>query len=695
MKKVYKDHLMNKRVFVSFGAVSAHPYEICYLLANTYAIKITRGAELVTEEILKEAADLLGEAVPEPFYRGFPESVQAMDSFLLFVDQICHYQRTYVEGDFSEPGHSIFETEEDVVRTVFREGYTIKEFSVVTEGEAIDLLAKDVADLLTATRPLSFHQYALVSGFLRDYDFKVERIASKNTCAKLLLDSRNLSLTRFLQMSDVIKLVDEMNYRIYGNDNIKKLNLNNHDRVFLTAVIDRLAEAGRIDLTNCYEKKKIWNGLLHHIHYKAKCEAGEEFVTAMRGKENHSVYSVVEADLARGDVKAAVDHLKEGKGAGALLRRLDYLLSRCESLEDMSYVLDHIESDNVIMLIQLMQKYDAQNQSGGPRTFKFTKYEKLRAHEETCDEVKRRKSAISEGQGKMIAKRIRENLERTLKNRLGKVYIDPEMRRYALPLQETTAQEGFGVLPKGTRIPIPEGKVLRGFTYWERVNDIDLSCFLLNESGEQLEFSWRTHAFNSQKEITYSGDETSGYDGGSEYFDVNLEKVKERYPEYRYMVFCDNVFSGTPFNRCFCKAGFMIRDKKTSGKVYEPKTVQSSFLVDCDSTFAYLFGIDFQTREFVWLNIARDSQLTVAGMSSMEFLLTYLRSALVFNLEDFFRLMSTETVETVEEADVVVTNKELQVPEGKELIREYDTARILALMNLRGKDPGTARKTEQ
>lgn len=49
----------------------------------------------------------------------------------------------------------------------------------------------------------------------------------------------------------------------------------------------------------------------------------------------------------------------------------------------------------------------------------------------------------------------------------------------------------------------------------------------------------------------------------------------------------------------------MLRDWDDSGQVYEPKTVKSSYLVNCESTFAYLFGIDLFTNEFVWLNVAK------------------------------------------------------------------------------------------
>ena len=197
------------------------------------------------------------------------------------------------------------------------------------------------------------------------------------------------------------------------------------------------------------------------------------------------------------------------------------------------------------------------------------------------------------------------------------------MKKYAVPLQENTSQGGFGVLPKGSRIPIPDTKKIRAFTYWEKVNDIDLSVFGMDDKGNRIEFSWRTMSSKQSDAITFSGDQTSGYNGGSEYFDIDLSKFRARYPKTHYLIFCDNVYSGIPFSSCFCKAGFMNRDLIDSGEVYEPKTVKSSFLINTESTFAYLFGIDLKTNELIWLNIARDSSVNVAGTTNMDFLTDY------------------------------------------------------------------------
>ena len=79
---------------------------------------------------------------------------------------------------------------------------------------------------------------------------------------------------------------------------------------------------------------------------------------------------------------------------------------------------------------------------------------------------------------------MRDSLRKLLAGKLGRVYVSPDMYNIALPLQENTSNGGYGVLPKGSRIHIEEGKKIRAFTYWEKVNDIDSALFRLSSVWE-------------------------------------------------------------------------------------------------------------------------------------------------------------------------------------------------------------------
>ncbi len=678
LKEIFLNYLFEKHILVCNRDVyEDNVFEVLFTLANMFNICIDKGAKYAQRGMINFVSKQLGESVPEPFYKGFPQSVRELSSDELLFDQLVHYAITYGIGDFSKAGESLFE--ENFDRIAFKEDADVKVFSIVSEDEAYDILTQITDGLLLSTRPLSDSQYDLVKSFICDTSYEIKEIASKNTCIRLMVDLRDIRFAKFLYLSDVIKVLDEINYTDYKNKQLNKLNLKNSDRKFITSLINELFKTSRCDIRNCYEKKKIWNGLLHHIHYKAVSDEAEEFVEAMRSDRNDSVFSEFERAMRENSIKTAVDTLKRNKGSASVLRNINYLISRCDK-DDLDYVLKNMETDNTIVLIQLLMQY-AHYKKDGARAFKFTKHNKLKVHVETQEERNSRRSCISSEALDIVTNTIKENIKKNLKGRLDKVYIDPDMVNYALPLQENTSQGGFGTLTRGSKIQIGETKKLRVFTYWEKVNDIDLSVFGIDEEGNRKEFSWRTMAFNQSKAITYSGDQTSGYNGGSEYFDIDMDKFKKLYPEIRYMILCDNVYSGKAFDKCFCKAGYMTRDIEDSGRVYEPKTVKSAFMINCGSTFAYLFGVDLLKNELIWLNCARDSSAIVAGTTEMDFLLDYFDVTDTLNVYSFFEMMACEVVSDINDAQVIVTDKPVQTDGDALIIREYDTEKMIAYLN--------------
>ena len=678
--QIYKEFLFAKHVLVN-DSMEFEPdqAETLLSLAKLLNIRITKGSKLVHHDMIKFASDMLGAGVPEPFYRSFPKGVRTLTPTQLIYDQIINYFITYDLGDMSVTRRSLMEA--DMEREAFREAGSIKEFEIVDADGAMRRIRDMVTDLLAGTRPLSDKQFDVVVRYVTDTGSKPKSVASKNTTIRLLIATRDVYYVRFINLSDVIKMVEELNFRAYFKADIRQLNLRNQDRKFITRVIDEVFALGRVNVTDCYEKQKSWTGLLHHIHYRPKSAEGEEFVRLMRSGVNRSVYSVFERKMNDNIIRSAVDSLKAGKGSGAVLRNLNYIISRCKTEDNIRYVLDNIDSHNTLLLMQLYLQYLRYGDGRKQRSFSYAKFGLLKQHYETSEEIARRKSHLSHDKVELLKGLIYKMLVDNLANKIGKVYIDPDMARYALPLQENTAQSGFGVLTKGSRLHIDDMHKIRGFTYWERVNDIDLSVIGLDEYGKQYEFSWRTMANKQSAAITYSGDVTSGYHGGSEYFDVDIDLFRKEYPDTRYLVFCDNVYSCLNFDQCYCKAGYMIRDKDDSGEVFEPKTVESSFVVNSKSTFCFLFAIDLLENEFVWLNCARASSSHVAGENSLWFLIDVIKVTDLLNVKWFFELLATEVCDDISEAEIVVTDKNVSVADGVTVIREYDVEKMMALMN--------------
>ena len=691
MKDYFKNYLFTKHILVA-DEEPKDQFETAVSLSKIYAVKVIKGLELLHPDHMKICEEMIGSKikVPAPFYKNFPESVKALTPDQLLFDQLFHYFQTYGLGGFEERHHSIFEA--DFERLTFTEDFDYKEFEVLSEKDAVIKLSEIIKDLLASTRPLNNDQLDLVNSFMVNYNYCPGKIASKDTALELLFINRDMRLARFIKLADVIKLVDKINYYSYGKNKINKLNLRNKDRKFITQVLHEVMDDSRSTISlktiaECSEKKKAWKGLLHHIHFKPLNESEKLFVESIRYRSNSSVYSEVEFWMANNSPRKAADILYVEKGPGAVLRNIEYFVSRCDNEDDKRRILKRIHADaNGILLMQLYLHYCFYDpKTIKPRNFVFTKFNMVKTHAETPAEFKRRKTKLSGVDADLIADRIDELMADHYEDKVkGNVYISPKMANIALPLQETASSTGFGVLPKGSRIPIPNNKVIRAFTYWEQVNDIDLSVHGIDDKGRKREFSWRTMYQRQSDYICYSGDVTDGFYGGSEYFDVNLKAYKKAHPHDRYLVFCNNVFSGKPFSNCLCTAGYMVRDKVSSGEIFEPKTVQTAYTINANSTYAYLFAIDLQENELVWLNMSKDSNARIAGMSEFDWLEPYISRAEHLNVYNFFHMSAEHITRRPEDADVIVSDT--LIPgldtEGKEIIHSYDTEKMLKYINL-------------
>ena len=343
MKDVFKKYLFTKHVLVAdCGPNEEISFNTLIALKNKLGIKITKGMKLANFDMIEFAADQLGVYIPAPFYRNFPKSVKQLSSDQLLFDQAYHYFTTYGNNDFSEAGHSVFE--ETFERLAFNENTESKDFVILNEEEATKVLRESVLDLLKSSRPLSDNHYAVVYEALKDYDIVPDDIPCKQTVARLMYDTKNVyRFAKYLWLADVIKVVDYINYSVYGNDNLKKLNMKNKDRKLITNVINACFDNKRCIFSDCFEKRKIWCGLLHHIHYKPFHTDSLSFVKMIRSGANFSAYSRFEKAMKDGNVSNAAQILSEMKGTSVLLRNLNYILSRCKTEEEVREVLSWVK----------------------------------------------------------------------------------------------------------------------------------------------------------------------------------------------------------------------------------------------------------------------------------------------------------------------------------------------------------------
>lgn len=169
---------------------------------------------------------------------------------------------------------------------------------------------------------------------------------------------------------------------------------------------------------------------------------------------------------------------------------------------------------------------------------------------------------------------------------------------------------------QGERMMLPgSGGVVRFFMHWYDCEDsygntdLDLGLVLLDEDMQVIE-TWdyanvHSSSHGTNEIVTFSGDCIAAPcpDGASEFFDVDMPKLMQKYPAARYVVENVRVYSGAANiaavdNYC----GVMRRDKVMSGEVFDARTVVSGARASVKSKFVVLLAVDVVTGELVWLD---------------------------------------------------------------------------------------------
>lgn len=709
------NELANHHYLVSSGIVETKDDQakIAVSLARDLGVVIRKGVEYLNSEVYQFIYTYLKKSIPQAFYKGFPQSVYSLTPTELLLDQLIHYYRTYGMGDFDKAGHSVFE---EKVRKYALNHKDIQEhvFYVITENEAKSILAEIIEGYLASTRPLSTSAFSLVAEYFSESSKEVctitnPEIASKNTVIKLILSSRNPILAKALSVTDYPKLVAELNYSNYGSKNVKKLNLNNKDRVFLTKILNILLNKDYTESVwlEIIEKRKVWKGILHHIHFKIDGSRynHKALQSAVYDDNRVSMLSYIHKAIETHDIPLAV-HFMESKGPNYIIRNMNYLISRSRTPEDIKSILNSLKkTTNPITLFQLRNYYAhlirenkrTETVRAIPKIYRFNRFNTTVAHRQTNKEFKSSLTReIKTDTLQLIHDEISKIIPTLYKRKIGRVFIDKDMDLVAMPMQEGASNSGFNSLPQGSRTKLND-KNLRVFTYWERVNDVDLSAFSLDEDFNKKELSWRTMYANQGKAITFSGDQTSGYNGGSEFFDINRELFMSDNPDSRYIVFCDNIFTsydskigGRPeFKDILCTAGFMIRSDLTRGKTYDPKTVSTQMTLTGKTSFCIMLAYDLVKNEIVWINMNVESGRSIAYSDSkfIDSIGTILDATTNLNVDSFYRMLATEVVEDPRIADVIISDdpeyETRELYEDKTIIHSYDIDKHLKYLNLK------------
>ena len=204
--------------------------------------------------------------------------------------------------------------------------------------------------------------------------------------------------------------------------------------------------------------------------------------------------------------------------------------------------------------------------------------------------------------------------------------VDHGLRDIVVPFNERTAARGAVALPRGSRIHVPEGKIVRLFLHWcqpatgARTTDLDLSVHFADAAWKPIgvcsyyQLTWNAPGVGDVARSAGDRQDAPWPDGASEL--VDIDRVRARAAGARYAVMVVNAYRGMSFSqltRAF--AGVMLRDD-VDGLHFDPRTVELKFdLAGDNGVFAPLV-IDLEHDTLHWLDVHAKGQLDMNNVES-------------------------------------------------------------------------------
>ena len=183
-----------------------------------------------------------------------------------------------------------------------------------------------------------------------------------------------------------------------------------------------------------------------------------------------------------------------------------------------------------------------------------------------------------------------------------RVWIDPALKNFTVPLQQRKVADGMITVGRGSRIDVDFDKVLRLFVYWKEATkrtDLDLSVMQLDKDFKYIGHVSYT---NLQTEgIVHSGDIQSAPHGAAEFVDITLNHLQSATAYLAVQVY---KYAGDNFRDMDCHAGWMIRDKVSANiKTFDIKTVANKFDLSGTGAYAFPLVVDLRKQQIIMTDL--------------------------------------------------------------------------------------------
>lgn len=647
-KITLSDILVEKRLLIENDEIiedeNTRAYYNAYLLSN-FGVILDK-PEKVNKTFLEQITSYLCLYVPSSFYEN-PQDTKFFRCDELLIEQLVSYYLGY--------GTDIKRIEifkKDLPQYVYGDELVLRKFEVISKEEA-QLVAKEIMnDYCAYTRPLSIFEneefkYLYLNGYYQN-----QEISCKDNIFTLL--EFKPEFAKNLDKKDLVKL----SIKYFGEYSNVSESVN--DNLDLLEIISKAMDYV-YDCPMSKKQAKYYNKLRKLCNKKYLEKASNE-----TSPNKLAIKAIKDGNV--------IDAAKVFAANGSMLQRnIKFLLSRANPNEALT-ILEMLPTKNPIVLYQLMTSLDIDN--GEPRSFSFVKNNLVKSHLETEYEATWRKSRLNDSTKKLLKDFCLNKISEHYSNlpKLGKVYIDEEFNRVALPINTSANGKGLDVPPTGSIIKLPKDNI-RTFVHWKNAFDIDSSLIVIDANNHKETLDFRSyHSKPYGNSLLFSGDVTSS--SGAEYYDIKLDELKEK--GYKYIVqgfygYSSNLNEGEIY------AGYQNKDDLDT-KAWDPKNIAMKYRIKGDTRGALSFAINIETKEMVILNLMIQTNSQVINAADINNAIKIMSpSYLEFNMATLASLRG-EVVPNPEEADLVFSDT-YQGKENQTLIRSFDKEKMVKLIN--------------
>lgn len=492
----------------------------------------------------------------------------------------------------------------DVTGTLFK-------IKLVSEKEGWEIGKSFLNEILTSKSSIKESLKKDIEFLLEIYnvtDIDVNNITFKETKSYLLKyfwikQDYNSVYNLTSNSTDLLRLFASLtNTDISLTEKIKFPKFNNEQRKVILKTLDKFSNLEE-DL-NRY--KNIWIAIAKGLHVGSYIKKYPNVVKVFNSIRNEKIVtwnSVVETNISNNSFTPEMINLLQQRPT-EFARRIHKILRLAKSEQDTNKIITAFigSVDKVSLKVLLvLEKYFKTINYCSNRTI-FNKNGKIKIIENKLDKLEQ--STIDR-----ICKAINNSIISKIEKRkesweTKKVWIDPELVNYTVPLQQRKSSNGLLTVGRGSRIKFDTSKVLRLFLYWQQKDlrtDLDLS---LVEFDNDMNYKGHvSYTRLSNTNIKHSGDIQSAPHGATEFIDITIPDLKKegvRYISPQVHKFCGNNFS--EMDECY--VGWMCREKVDKNyKSFDIKTVENMFTLNGSSAYTIPMIIDLEKNEIIFTDL--------------------------------------------------------------------------------------------